>query len=82
MEDQGVEGGRRPGDVVVSGDRGRGEAVVVVGVEVVVVVVRPGEARGRAGRGGEGSQVLIVRAGVDPRRPGRDQHRLRCNKPA
>ena len=53
----------------------------VVGVEVVVVVVGPGWARGRAGRGGEGSQVLIVRAGVDPRRPGGDQHRLRCNNP-
>ena len=52
VEVKGVEGGRRPGDLVVSGDRGRREAVVVVGVEVVVVVVGPGWARGRAG--GEG----------------------------
>ena len=38
----GVEDGGRPGNLVVSGDRGRGEAVVVVGVEVELKVVGPG----------------------------------------
>ena len=42
VEDKGVEGGGKPGDLVVGGERGRGGAVVVVGVEVVVVVERPG----------------------------------------
>ena len=40
-EDEGVEGGGKPGDIVVSGDRIRGGAMVVVGLGVVVVV-RPG----------------------------------------
>ena len=40
-EDEGVEGGGKPGDIEVSGDRIKGGAMVVVGLGVVVVV-RPG----------------------------------------
>ena len=45
-EDKGVEGGGQPGDIVVGGARGRGGAVVVVGVEVVVEVNDRGRREG------------------------------------
>ena len=56
-----------------SGESGGGDGVEERGDE--------GRRRGDGAEGEEGDQVLIVRAGVVPRRPTEDQHRIRCTNP-
>ena len=75
VEVVGVESRRRLRNIVRRGGKGRGGGVGSVrGGD-------GGEEREDGKEGEEGDQVLIVRAGVDPRRPKEDQHRLRCTNP-